>query len=176
MKKLSAIVFLALAVAGIAYAGDLIQASFVQTGTGANGMTSAAPALSTDGVAAQSSNFSINTRCVATQASLNIQTQVGAFAQVQQAVERGWVYTISPDAGSSTGSFSWQQQPSMDCFIDAGSVAAKGGTTYSCPPITLPPLPSGARVAWTAEQFQQATTLDAGVNLGVLLYAPSSCN
>lgn len=174
MKKLAIVIVLAFA--AVAVAKDVIQASFIQVGNGANGMTSAAPALATDGVATQSSNFSISTRCNATQAQLNLQLQIGSFSSSAfQAWERGWIYTVSPDAGSSTGAYSWQQYPAMDWQIDAGSVAAKGGSTLSTV-IQLPALPNGARVAWTAEQVQQTGTLDAGANLGVTLFAPSSCD
>jgi hypothetical protein len=179
------IIFLAVLALGMfAYASDYMAATFSQVGAGTNGMTSAAPALATDGIAVQSKLNTVSTdgRCSALLAIVTVEASSGNkfVTSATQGYERGWVYLPNPDGGAAA----WSAMPSMDIAIDAGTLGGQGGASSISIPVVLSSLQSGrvvalqgagARVMWQAENISQSNTLDAGTFLGIQLFAPSSC-
>lgn len=164
MKKLGMIAAL---FAGAALAGDTMSSTIPQSGNGTNCMTAAAPALATDGVAAQSSNPAISPRQFGTQAVVAIRAQsTHTFnACPVQSYMRGWCYQLDP---RGSGNQVWGLYPALDITVDAG--VANNLLSYQ---VALPAQGTCSRYAWTAENVSQTSAQDGGIDTLQEVFAPT---
>jgi len=175
-KKLLLTTVFALGLAGGALAGDYITFQQVQTGNGTNGMTQAAPALVTDGVATTSSAFAFGSRPIADYAKVSI--RASSTNTLQNATDLSWMrcWHYGPDPmASSPSTLVWKRCPAYDMEVDAGQSGKASVLTNTLefpvqgPLIIESPL---TRYTWTGENLQQSGTLDAGVGVAIEFITP----
>lgn len=139
-----------------------------QTGNGTNGMTYV-PDAGGEGVAL----FGVfGAQVQNTCARVTISPTAGVF---QNATDFSWLrcQTFSPVNADGGATGAYRRCSQFDFEVDGGQsgkiigLASLQATIYN-----FPPLQSGELISWTGENLQQATTLDAGVNVLTELIQP----
>lgn len=174
MKKL---ILFASILATAAFAADYIVGAETQSGNGTNGMTRAAPTLSTEGVPVVTSNISITPKPVATKAKVTLRASSTNTFQNAGDISYMRAYRYAMDPRDSTGAtYVWQKAGNLDFAVDGGSGGASGPLTQNV--LTFGPFDlggvdrSGDRYLWACENCQQSGTLDAGVSVSIEMITP----
>lgn len=164
MKKVALLLCLISFAAWAGYASFQVK----QSGNGTNGMTYT-PDAGGEGVAL----FGVfGSQVQNTCAKVSLVTTAGVF---QNATDFSWMrcQLFSPFNADGGASGAYRRCSQFDFEVDGGqSGKIIGLNSMQFGPFFIPPLQSGELISWTGENLQQATTLDAGVNVLTELIQP----